>query len=82
MELRRISDWTTLVGARIELRQQGRPVCSGHVDAVTDDGSILWLVAPADKRRIYEKAEFYEAWAQEEQTGFHYRASLSPLDDH
>lgn len=77
MDLRRINDWTTLVGANVELRQQGFPVCSGHVDAVTDDGGILWLLVPALGRRLYEKAEFYEAWATEERTGFHYRVSLT-----
>lgn len=75
MDLRHVTDWTTLVGASIELRQQGHPVCNGHVDAVTNDGSILWLQAPARGRKLYEKAEFYEAWAAEDRTGFHYRVS-------
>lgn len=72
MDLRRITDWTILAGVRVEIRQQGTPVCSGHVDAVTDDGKILWLRSPAESRRLFEKAEFYEAWATEDRTGFHY----------
>ncbi|MHC6231871.1 hypothetical protein ACX5I6_20265 [Arthrobacter sp. MMS24-T111] len=73
--LRRITDWTILPGARVEIRQQGFPVCTGHVDAVTEDGSILWLTAPAQQRRLFEKAEFYEAWAAEDRDGFHYEVS-------
>ena len=72
MKLRRVTDWTLLVGASIEIRQQVHSVCSGHVDAVTDDGSILWLQPDAENRRLFEKAEFYEAWATEDRTGFHY----------
>lgn len=75
MDLRRITDWTLLTGARVEIRQQGTPVCSGHVDAVTDDGSILWLQPPAQNRRLFEKAEFYEAWAAEDRTGFNYEVA-------
>jgi hypothetical protein len=77
MDLRRINDWTLLVGASIEIRQHGLPLCSGHVDAVTDDGTILWLQPPAQNRRLYEKAEFYEAWATEDRTGFHYRVTTA-----
>lgn len=41
---------------------QGQLVDSGCVDSVTDDGAILWLVNPAQIRKLYEKAEYYEAW--------------------
>ena len=75
MDLRHITDWTLLTGARIEIRQQGSPVCSGYVDAVTDDGTILWLRPAAQNRRLFEKAEFYEAWATEDRTGFHYEVT-------
>lgn len=72
MDLRRITDWTLLHGATIEIRHQGSPVCSGNVDAVTDDGKILWLRPTAQNRRLFEKAEFYEAWAADDRPGFHY----------
>lgn len=72
MDLRRITDWTLLHGATIEIRHQGSPVCSGHVDAVTDDGKILWLRPTAQNRRLFEKAELYEAWAADDRPGFHY----------
>jgi hypothetical protein len=41
-------------------------------DAVIDDGSSLWLRTAAEDRRLFEKAEFYQAWATEDRTGFHY----------
>lgn len=75
MELRRITDWTLLMGASVEIRQQGTPVCEGQVDAVTDDGDILWLRTTAQNRRLFEKAEFYETWAREDRTGFHYEVT-------
>ena len=75
MDLRRITDWTALTGASIEIRQQGNPVCSGYVDAVTEDGAILWMRPTAQNRRLFEKAEFYEAWAMEDRIGFHYKVT-------
>lgn len=77
VNLRRIADWTLLTGASIEIRQQGSPVCSGYVDAVTEDGTILWLRPSAQGRRLFEKAAFYEAWATEDRTGFHYEVTKS-----
>lgn len=75
MDFRRITDWTVLTGTSIEIRQQGNPVCSGFVDAVTDDGAILWLRPVGQNRRLFEKADFYEAWATEDRTGFHYEVT-------
>lgn len=72
VNLRCITDWTLLAGGHIEIRQQGSPVCKGYVDAVTNDGTILWLQPDAQNRRLFEKAELYEAWALEDHTGFHY----------
>ena len=76
---RRIDDWCTLSGAHVEIRQQGTTVGSGIVDAVTDDGRILWVVSPVVGRRLFDKADFYQAWATEERTGFHYKASCANL---
>lgn len=73
MEKRRIEDWVTLHGAKVEIRLQGTPVASGIVDAVTEDGSTLWLQSPTEGRKLFEKAEFYQAWAAEDGAGFHYR---------
>jgi hypothetical protein len=75
MNQRRIADWTLLPGATVEMRQQGTTICRGLVDAVTDDGTILWLQPRAGYRRLFEKAEFHEAWADEVRIGFHYEVS-------
>jgi hypothetical protein len=72
---RRIEDWCTLEGANVEIRLQGDVVCSGFVDAVTDDGKILWVQSTVDGRRLFEKAAFFQAWALEERTGFHYKVT-------
>jgi hypothetical protein len=81
MDLRKITDWTLLTGVRIEIHQQGHRICSGYVDAVTEDGKILWLHSPAQTRRLFEKAEFYEAWAAEAQSGFHYEVTKGLCGD-
>ncbi|MFK4639389.1 hypothetical protein [Paenarthrobacter histidinolovorans] len=77
MDQRHIRDWTLLTGTSVEVRQQGFSVCRGYVDAVTEDGSILWLQTLTQGRRLFEKAEFYEAWALEERIGFHYEVASS-----
>ena len=81
MDLRKITDWTLLAGASIEIRRQGSPVCAGHVDAVTADGRILWLRPPAETRRMFEKAEFHEAWTAEDRFGFHYEVTKGLCGD-
>lgn len=73
--MRRIQDWTLLPGTSVEIRQQNTSVCKGFVDAVTDDGKILWLNSPAQNRRLFEKDEFYEVWADEVREGFHYEVT-------
>ena len=84
MDRRKITDWTLLAGASVEIRQQGIHICTGHVDAVTADGRILWLHPPAQTRRMFEKAEFHEAWTAEDRFGFHYEVTkgLSRDDEH
>ncbi|MFJ6157665.1 hypothetical protein ACIQF8_18915 [Pseudarthrobacter sp. NPDC092184] len=44
---------------------------------VTDDGEILWVKSPSNNRKLFEKAEFYEAWAIEDRDGFHYEVTKS-----
>jgi hypothetical protein len=79
MSHRRIDDWCTLSGAQVEIRQQGTIVGTGIVDAVTDDGQILWVISPIKGRRLFEKADFYQAWATENCTGFHYKATCAQV---
>ncbi|MFF2315264.1 hypothetical protein ACFVTE_03245 [Arthrobacter sp. NPDC058097] len=69
----RMDDWACLPGAHVEIRQRGESVCTGIVETVTDDGGILWVHSVLDGRRLFEKAEHYEAWVTEERIGFHYR---------
>lgn len=80
MHYRHISNWSTLEGANVEIRNQGGVVCSGIVDAVTEDGKILWVLSPVHGRRLFEKADFFQAWALEDCVGFHYKVSHIPED--
>ncbi|MDQ0923406.1 hypothetical protein QF038_001914 [Pseudarthrobacter sp. W1I19] len=75
MTHRRIDDWCTLSGASVEIRQRGSIICSGIVDDVTDDGRVLWIHSTVEGRRLFEKADFYQAWADEERVGFHYKVT-------
>jgi hypothetical protein len=75
MTQRRIDDWCTLNGASVEIRQQGSIICRGLVDDVTDDGRIMWVYSTVHGRRLFEKADFYQAWAVEERVGFHYKVT-------
>lgn len=70
-----IRDWRLLPGANVEIRQQGTVICRGHVDTVTDDGKIIWVTALGQNRKLFEKDEFYEAWATEDGYGFHYKVA-------
>lgn len=51
MDRRRITGWTLPLGAVWRSGNRGSP-CSGLVDAVTEDGAILRLQAPAQNRRL------------------------------
>lgn len=63
MEWQPVEDWTTLEGRLVEFHQRGRVLDHGRVDAVTSDGSLVWLqhdgVLP---RRIVEKKAGVLAW--------------------
>ncbi|MCO4273817.1 hypothetical protein NG701_05125 [Pseudarthrobacter sp. HLT3-5] len=57
------SDWGKLVGVPVQLRQHGKFIRSGVVDAAMPDSSILWLAADgADERQMFDAALGYEAW--------------------
>jgi hypothetical protein len=75
MTHRRVDDWRTLSGASVEIRQQGSIICKGIVDDVTDDGRILWIQSVIAGRRLFDKADFYQAWAIEDHVGFHYKVT-------
>lgn len=60
----RVTDWNTaLVGMDVEIRCEDRTVCHGRVDAVTPSGDVLWIQPLSAERRLYEKSETYEVWA-------------------
>jgi hypothetical protein len=80
MELRHISEWPTLVGAKVEIRREGISIARGRLDAVTMDGTMLWLHPGLDSRKLYEKADLYEAWASDSRLGFHYQINLSEAE--
>ncbi|MEQ7739788.1 hypothetical protein, partial [Escherichia coli] len=77
MHLRFVDNWCMLGGANVEIHKEGRRLWAGLVDAVTQDGTVLWVRSPLEGRKLFHKSEF-QAWAKEERTGFHYRAS-SPV---
>lgn len=48
-------DWTTLVGADVEIYDAGKIVDRGRVEVTSDDGQILWLAQEgASTRRLWE----------------------------
>jgi hypothetical protein len=48
-------DWTTLIGLNVEIHERGRIIDQGLVEAVTQDGRILWLGQEgALTRRLWE----------------------------
>ncbi|TQJ66228.1 hypothetical protein FBY31_0227 [Arthrobacter sp. SLBN-100] len=52
-----VDDWTTLLGANVEVYEGWRIVDRGRVEAVTEDGRILWLAQEgASTRRLWETA--------------------------
>ena len=67
-----VDDWTSLPGVEAEVRLDGISICSGKVDAVTPDGEILWLAPAAGTRKLYEKAEHFQAWARTDKVGVRY----------
>jgi hypothetical protein len=75
MTYRLVHDWNALVGAAVEIHQNDTVVCTGIVDAVTNDDQILWIQSPVEGRRLFERAESFQAWATDERTGFHYKVS-------
>lgn len=56
-------DWIPVVGEAVQIRNNGEVVRDGVADAVTKDGSILWLAADgAHNRQMIIKDEGNEVW--------------------
>lgn len=60
-------DWRPLLGVVVEIRHRNRRLRTGTVDAITEDGSILWLgVEGAFCRSMFERADDFEVWAHQD----------------
>lgn len=56
-------EWPPALGHRVEIRQQNATIRAGRVDAVTHDGSILWLASDGGHpRRLFERSQGYQVW--------------------
>lgn len=56
-------EWLPLVGETVQIRNNGRFVRAGIVDAVTIDDAILWLAADGViQRQLIARADGYEVW--------------------
>ncbi|XAZ30065.1 hypothetical protein AAHB34_11955 [Paenarthrobacter ureafaciens] len=57
------TDWSNLVGIPVEVRQHGKHIRSGVIDAAAPDSSVLWMAADGvDDRQMFEAALGYQAW--------------------
>lgn len=67
MDLHLQPDWEGLVGLHVEIRQHGRTVRSGVVEAVMPDNSILWLSAEWPwPREMVERSRGQQVFARYE----------------
>ncbi|WP_433875317.1 hypothetical protein [Sinomonas atrocyanea] len=66
MVFSKVEDWGNLPGSLVHIRFQGRTICAGIVDCVTDDGGMLWIHPDSDVRKLVERALGFEAWKQVE----------------
>jgi hypothetical protein len=58
-----IQDWFSIKGKQVEIRLRGRSTDQGLVETAAKDGFVLWLESIGGiSRRLYVKAERYEAW--------------------
>lgn len=56
-------NWRPLLGKVVQIRKNGKIVRSGVVDAITDDGLILWIAGEgACTRQMAHQHDGYEVW--------------------
>jgi len=56
-------DWAKLQGTTVEVRREGMVVRHGLIDAVTADGTIVWLSQHGLlNRTLIDKTSGYELW--------------------
>lgn len=54
-------NWLVLRGKQVEILRGGTRVALGTVEEVSSDGQIVWIRSPVEGRKLYERAESYEA---------------------
>ncbi|MEQ7734895.1 hypothetical protein [Escherichia coli] len=47
------------IGDTVEIRSTRHVIHRGLVDARTQDGTVVWVIAPADGRRMFHVADGY-----------------------
>ncbi|MGR0161226.1 hypothetical protein [Paenarthrobacter nitroguajacolicus] len=54
---KRVSNWRSLVGQSVQIRQGDHILDQGVVDAVTVDGRVLWLIqqGPVERRIVMKE---------------------------
>lgn len=58
-----VHDWSGLEGLTVLIKRSGHRVRSGHVEAVTSAGDMLWLEGHGvEPRMLFQKDEGYEVW--------------------
>lgn len=75
IDRRRVDDWASIDGAAAEIVYEGQTIARGLIDAVTEDGSIIWMQDDTFRRRLYEKSESYEVWVSSEHAALNYKVS-------
>lgn len=56
-------EWTLLINALVEIRQNGHIIRTGFVDDAMTDSSALWIAADAENpRQIFEASEGHQVW--------------------
>lgn len=68
MALQNYPTWNRLIGAFVEIRQDGRIIRTGFVEDAMPDSTALWLAADGvQPRSMYESAQNYKAWVEPQQ---------------
>jgi hypothetical protein len=79
---RKHGDWSLLINALVEIRQNGQVIRTGFVEDVMPDSSVLWLAADAvHPRQMFEAAQGHQVWVtpQELSGDLNYRMTASRI---
>jgi hypothetical protein len=75
-------EWSQLVNALVEIRQNGQTIRKGIVEEAMPDSSALWIAADSDSpRRIFETCQGHEVWVtpQELPGNLNYRMTTKQI---